>query len=697
MPIRIDNTLALGLADGRYLRLDASNSPITGDLSIDDGVTDSPSLTFRDANDQPFSFYKANNSCGVINCGTAASPKDVFFFYNATAGNPSIYYSGKSGPGGMEYGRIFRPGAGTETWMGYGTCIDESMYGRSIGLKSGYNIKLRLGDAAGAREVSVVDSAGNTVGSWDSDGNLDTTTGTLASAEAVITSSNLPQLTVRRTTDGPVGILLERAYVGKLDWYIQNDADLEIYGDDGGGGLPTTLRVSISDTGVLTAHDGLSVWDYCSVNTPLYLNGDTQAGTVFNAGQTGDTWYWMANISDNGADDDDTLQIGEGSTIGNNVRLSLDTSGNFDFYSGTLTGANFISTVADGTSPYACTSTTVNTNLNADLWDGYQFSDYLDQAVKTTSSPEFVDLTMAGYLKNTPAADDAIPFEIDGLTNEYTGSADCYITKHSRKASGSFSAGSDYYVYGDKFNLTNSRVFTGTPAIQRSRTYGLFNEVTIDGNHSLDPGGGGYGEYNYTWYNLLTRTGDLTVANVSGIQNYGVFNYLVDSINYNNAGNSLTVTNYGSYIRVDQTGTLTAGDWTKKSYGEYIYVRGNTAGTTTAYGLYVDAQNADTNYDIYLAGAKNIQFGTDTNLYRSAANVLKTDDSFIANAGLTVNASSTLGDGSDTCTIKDILLLNGITSDPTTPTNGSIWYRSDTGEFRVRANSHTYVLPLAEP
>jgi len=54
------------------------------------------------------------------------------------------------------------------------------------------------------------------------------------------------------------------------------------------------------------------------------------------------------------------------------------------------------STLATGTSPLAITSTTVNTNLNADLWDGYQFSDYLDQAVKTTSSPTFTDITING-------------------------------------------------------------------------------------------------------------------------------------------------------------------------------------------------------------------------------------------------------------------------------------------------------------
>lgn len=75
----------------------------------------------------------------------------------------------------------------------------------------------------------------------------------------------------------------------------------------------------------------------------------------------------------------------------------LDVKGNVKM-SGTATGSRFISSVATGTSPYTCTSTTVNTNLNADLWDGYQFADYLDQAVKTTSNPTFGNITATSII-----------------------------------------------------------------------------------------------------------------------------------------------------------------------------------------------------------------------------------------------------------------------------------------------------------
>ncbi|MFA5406955.1 MAG: hypothetical protein WC307_06385 [Candidatus Nanoarchaeia archaeon] len=65
--------------------------------------------------------------------------------------------------------------------------------------------------------------------------------------------------------------------------------------------------------------------------------------------------------------------------------------------SASITGTYLVSNIATGTAPVQVTSTTVCTNLNADLWDGYQFSDYLNQAVKTTSSPTFYGFTSNYY------------------------------------------------------------------------------------------------------------------------------------------------------------------------------------------------------------------------------------------------------------------------------------------------------------
>jgi hypothetical protein len=50
-------------------------------------------------------------------------------------------------------------------------------------------------------------------------------------------------------------------------------------------------------------------------------------------------------------------------------------TGNWDAGAFSITAAEFISNVAIGTQPYACTSTTVNTNLNADMLDGKHVGD----------------------------------------------------------------------------------------------------------------------------------------------------------------------------------------------------------------------------------------------------------------------------------------------------------------------------------
>ena len=64
-------------------------------------------------------------------------------------------------------------------------------------------------------------------------------------------------------------------------------------------------------------------------------------------------------------------------------------TGNWDAGSFKITAQQFESDIATGTAPFVVASTTLVTNLNADLWDGYQFADYFNQAVKTTSTPIF--------------------------------------------------------------------------------------------------------------------------------------------------------------------------------------------------------------------------------------------------------------------------------------------------------------------
>lgn len=79
-----------------------------------------------------------------------------------------------------------------------------------------------------------------------------------------------------------------------------------------------------------------------------------------------------------------------------------------NFYDSVLTAPNFISNVAIGTSPYACTSTTLNTNLNADLLDGQHASEFqasgsyqpLDADLSAIATLNFASIS---FLKKTAA------------------------------------------------------------------------------------------------------------------------------------------------------------------------------------------------------------------------------------------------------------------------------------------------------
>ena len=96
------------------------------------------------------------------------------------------------------------------------------------------------------------------------------------------------------------------------------------------------------------------------------------------------------------------------------------------------------------------------------------------------------------------------------------------------------------------------------------------------------------------------------------------------------------------------TGTLTSVETFNTTLAVY--------GTLSSYNSYV---------------GEKIYFGStltpDTNLYKSAANTLKTDDSLIVDINLTVNGNSNLGtDASDTNTIKGTTNINDSTSTATT-------------------------------
>lgn len=88
----------------------------------------------------------------------------------------------------------------------------------------------------------------------------------------------------------------------------------------------------------------------------------------------------------------------EGLVAGDTFDIYSINMANVDFGTGIVTGSSFISNTPYGTAPLTVNSPTKVTNLNADLWDGYHFSDYINQSIKTTSSVSFASLALSGAI-----------------------------------------------------------------------------------------------------------------------------------------------------------------------------------------------------------------------------------------------------------------------------------------------------------
>ena len=162
--------------------------------------------------------------------------------------------------------------------------------------------------------------------------------------------------------------------------------------------------------------NGTIVHNNLTVQGNLHVNGTT---TTFNSNSLviNDAMIYMAD--DNTGD---VLDIGVVSSFTNptyqHTGLVRDASdGVWKLFAGVTTEPTTIidftsatyssmkvgkleSTQTTGTAPFTVASTTVVTNLNADLWDGNDFATYLNQAVLTSSSPTFAGVTLPSITHN---------------------------------------------------------------------------------------------------------------------------------------------------------------------------------------------------------------------------------------------------------------------------------------------------------
>lgn len=192
-----------------------------------------------------------------------------------------------------------------------------------------------------------------------------------------------------------------------------------------------------------------------------------------------------------------------------------------------------------------------------------------------------------------------------------------------------------------------------------------------------------YGLHNMAW--MDSASGTMTYSNNTGVQCEALWSNtaftgtatVTNNIALNASNIHVTLAgggtvNIGSEYGLLIQASVNTGIVVTTRYGIRVNdPTGSTGTLTTQYGLYFeDLDRAGTNYGIYFAGTsglsrQGIWWNNDTNLYRSAADTLRTDDAFISGSTITGASSLTLGANGGT---TGSILIRGTTSGTVTMT-----------------------------
>jgi len=229
------------------------------------------------------------------------------------------------------------------------------------------------------------------------------------------------------------------------------------------------------------------------------------------------------------------------------------------------------------------------------------------------------DMTMSGYFLDTLSVADATGIYIDGTTNPFTGVNLNYGIRLERIIAGASSALS-FATNGIYANIANTYAKNG-PDFETGDTMqntGHQISVAAAGVHTGNIPG--FIETNMGLTVLTSRSGSQCTIDTSGgppspavFTNIGVDAWGSSQTTFNNANSDFQNDVYGLRIYATNLPTNTAStSLTSNTYGAYIYARGNNAGTSTNYGLYLDScSGADTNWGIYVNSSANSFLGND--------------------------------------------------------------------------------------
>ncbi|MBA7641396.1 hypothetical protein ES703_49073 [subsurface metagenome] len=153
-----------------------------------------------------------------------------------------------------------------------------------------------------------------------------------------------------------------------------------------------------------------------------------------------------------------------GGTIITNRTLNLGLlTADWDAGGYLIRALRFYSDQATGVSPFIVASTTKVANLNADLWDGYEFASYINQAIKTSSKPQFAGVNLGGatyYLGSGALASKLYTLYINEIYADVGAVGDPSYTFNGDTTTGMYQGGAKNLCFatdgGLRLRLTNA-------------------------------------------------------------------------------------------------------------------------------------------------------------------------------------------------------------------------------------------------
>jgi hypothetical protein len=296
-----------------------------------------------------------------------------------------------------------------------------------------------------------------------------------------------------------------------------SDTDWDTFNGKQAGDADLTAIAALSTTG-FAKRTGSDTWSldtntYLTANQTITLSGDaTGSGTeaitvvVVNDSHSHTSTTLPATISYLGATIG-TAEVESGVTIDTdwNTAAKINTATtDYDFWHSNNDGA------ASG--------------LDADLWDGYQFASYLNQAVKTTSSPTFAAETINGNITVTGTVDGR-DVSVDGATLDAIGNTYPIVA--------------DTDIYTNRGSNITSTTLSGTSTAGLYRVQAILDCTTADTDNAYTA------DLTISWTDVLGVKTATTYTNFTSIARQSIDPRIVQlssgSITY-----TLTSTGWGT-------------------------------------------------------------------------------------------------------------------------------------------------------